>query len=150
MNLQLQITTGTREVVRPSAVRARPNFAVYKSNLRVFRQTGAHARVFARPSIKSEFQKHERKWKKDTRFISSLSDKYLHPSYARIISLGYQVVPFILRSLEAEPDDWFYALRAITGQNVVPPSAAGDMQRMTDLWLKWGAENGLISHGKTA
>ena len=40
--------------------------------------------VAATPQIKSlgavEFKKHEKKWVRDTRYSSSLTDKYLHPS----------------------------------------------------------------------
>jgi hypothetical protein len=42
----------------------------------------------------------------------------------------------ILRSLQQEPDDWFYALRAITGENPVPASSAGDMRAMSEFWLR--------------
>jgi hypothetical protein len=38
--------------------------------------------------ISSEFKKHERRWLTQTRHISSPVDKYLHPSYSRIIGLG--------------------------------------------------------------
>lgn len=95
------------------------------------------------PEVAAEFKRHERKWKRDTRYTSSLSEKYLHPSYARIIGLGRPALPHILRSLEKEPDDWFYALRAITGSNVVPMSMAGDMKRMADRWIEWGRKRGL-------
>jgi len=77
-------------------------------------------------------------------YVSSLSEKYLHPSYARIIGMGRPVLPHILRSLQREPDDWFYALRAITGTNVVPMSLAGNMQEMTKCWLEWGRKRRLI------
>jgi hypothetical protein len=91
-----------------------------------------------------EFKKHERKWKRQTHHISSPIDKYLHPSYARIIGLGWPAVAHILQSLKRRPDDWFYALRSITGENPVPNSAAGDVRRMTDIWLHWGEQRGLI------
>lgn len=91
-----------------------------------------------------EFKTQERKWKQQTRHISSPVDKYLHPSYARIIGMGWPAVVHILRSLRKEPADWFYALRAITGANPVPNSAAGDVRRMTDLWIRWGEKRGLV------
>jgi hypothetical protein len=93
--------------------------------------------------IASEFQKHERKWKRDTRYTSSLSEKYLHPSYARIIGLGRAAVPFILASLQREPDDWFYALRAITGADPVRAAHAGVMPKMCEAWINWSRQRGL-------
>lgn len=95
-------------------------------------------------TLEAEFARHEKKWKKDTRFVSSLHDKYLHPSYARIIGLGVPVVPYILRGLERESDDWFYALRSVTGENPVPMSAAGNVPKMADIWLTWGRKRGLL------
>jgi len=76
--------------------------------------------------------------------MSSLSDKYLHPSYADIIGMGQKAIGPILRSLQREPNDWFYALRHITKANPVLPQDAGDMRVMTQRWLKWGAQRGYI------
>jgi len=100
-----------------------------------------------RPAINhapDDFKKHEKKWKQDTKFMSSLADKYLHPSYARIIGLGWPAVSFILKSLQRQPDDWFYALRAITGENPVPMSVAGNMPKMAEIWIDWGKKHNLI------
>jgi hypothetical protein len=93
--------------------------------------------------ILAEFEKHERIWKDETQFFSSPAQIYLHPSYARIIGLGWPAVQLILQSLMQEPADWFYALRALTGVDPVPHAAAGDMAEMTRAWLKWGEEHGL-------
>jgi hypothetical protein len=97
--------------------------------------------------VEAEFGQHEAKWKDDTQYISSLTEKYLHPSYARIIGLGWPAASLILQSLGREPDDWFYALRAITGADPVPSDAAGDMPRMTAAWLDWGKRQGLLDSG---
>jgi hypothetical protein len=93
--------------------------------------------------VTSEFKKHERKWKRETRFTSSPSEKYLHPSYARIIGLGWPAVALILKSLRRQRDDWFYALRAITGSNPVTSTMSGNMVAMTAAWLKWGGQRGI-------
>jgi hypothetical protein len=95
-------------------------------------------------ALANEFRKHEQKWMRETKYMSSLTDKYLHPSYARIIGMGERVVPHILRSMEQSPNDWFYALRAITGENPVSSPQAGDMDRMTRAWLAWGKRRKLI------
>lgn len=90
------------------------------------------------------FRKHARKWKRETAYVSSLTDKYLHPSYARIIGLGPSAVPLILETLKRDPGDWFFALRALTGVNPVPNADAGDMPRMAAAWIKWGRQRHLI------
>jgi hypothetical protein len=107
-------------------------------------QNIAVLRPYAPDRVTTEFKKHEKRWLSQTRHISSPIDKYLHPSYARIIGLGWAVVPHILRSLKRQPNDWFYALRAVTGENPVPASAAGDVRRMANIWIAWGEAEGLI------
>jgi hypothetical protein len=112
----------------------------------------ARIRIFVRASstsnasdgAKAKFSRLEKKWKKETQFTSSLSDKYLHESYAGIIGMGPVAIPLILSSLRRSPTDWFYALRAITAANPVADQDAGDVKKMTEAWLRWGRERGLI------
>jgi hypothetical protein len=92
----------------------------------------------------NQFSKHEAKWKKDTQYSSSLSEKFLHDSYARIIGMGWPAVHLVLRSLEGEPDDWFYALRAMTGADPVKASDVGQIDKMANAWLAWGKKRRLI------
>lgn len=93
--------------------------------------------------LKKEFEKHAKKWIRDTQFVSSLTDKYLHPSYARIMGMGRPAVPLILERLQRRPSDWFYALRAMTGENPVKSADAGNVEKMSQAWLDWGREKGL-------
>lgn len=94
--------------------------------------------------LEKRFQKLATKWKAETIHLSSPHDTYLHPSYSQIIGMGMAAVPLILRSMQTEPYDWFFALRAISRENPVPAGAAGDVKRMTALWLAWGKRNGFI------
>ncbi|MEQ9488562.1 MAG: hypothetical protein RIM72_06165 [Alphaproteobacteria bacterium] len=95
-------------------------------------------------SVRDIFDFHAAKWKDETMFASSLSEKYLHPSYGRIIGLGEKALPYIFSSMSEERDDWFYAIRSITGENVVPDSLAGDVEKMTQCWLEWGKKHGYL------
>jgi hypothetical protein len=104
----------------------------------------SRVKILSAADAVAEFKKHERRWKRDTQYTSSLSEKYLHASYARIIGLGWAAVPLILSSLEREPDDWFYALRAITGADPVRTAHAGVMPKMSEVWINWGRHHGLI------
>lgn len=83
------------------------------------------------------FKQLAREWKDGTAATSSLSKVYFHPSYQQIIGLGPDVLPLIFRELRREPDWWFWALSAITGEDPVPADAAGDLRRMTAAWLEW-------------
>jgi hypothetical protein len=81
-------------------------------------------------------------WREETGLLSSITDIAMHPDYQRIIGLGEKALPLILRELGQQPDHWFWALKAITGEDPVPPEAQGDMQRMRKAWLEWGESRG--------
>lgn len=75
----------------------------------------------------------------DTRKIMS------HPAYARIVSLGKEGIPVILRQLEREPSFLVWALFDITGQNPVRAADNGKIDKITKAWLKWGRKNKYIN-----
>ena len=70
-------------------------------------------------------------------FTSSTSRICSHPAYLRIIGLGKEVLPFIFREMGREPNHWFVALEALTGENPIPPDHIGDVKKMTKDWLDW-------------
>lgn len=94
--------------------------------------------------IEKEFNALAEQWYLETLHSSGYLDKALHPSYQRIIGLGKDVIPFILRELQDAPTDWFWALRALTGEDPTTPAQSGKKDKMAKAWLKWGKENGYI------
>jgi len=86
----------------------------------------------------------KRRWKRETSAMSSVEQIAMSPSYQRIIGLGMPIVPLILRDLRKEPAHWFWALSAITGENPVPEDEEGDIRQMSQRWIAWGHEKGLI------
>ncbi len=85
------------------------------------------------------------RWKDETRYLSSPTAICTHPAYQRIIGLGPQVIPLVLAELHREPRQWFWAMRALTGENPVAPDDQGRVQAMADAWLTWGRENGWVA-----
>jgi hypothetical protein len=83
-------------------------------------------------------------WKCDTEFHSSISRIAMHPAYQRIIGMGRDVLPLILRDLETTPAPWFWALHAITGEDPVPVEDRGYIERMTRAWIRWGIQRNLV------
>jgi hypothetical protein len=83
-------------------------------------------------------------WYLETIHSSGYLDKVLHPAYQRIIGLGKAVIPLILRELQDEPSDWFWALRALTGEDPTTEKMAGNREKLAEAWLNWGKENGFI------
>jgi GNAT superfamily N-acetyltransferase len=98
-------------------------------------------------AIEKEFREHAERWKNETGHLSSLTKATAHPSYLRIIGLakdsrGHGIEKLLLNELEAEPDHWFPALSAITGQD--PVNAEHDFDAAVAAWLDWGKEKGII------
>ena len=81
-------------------------------------------------------------WRAETEFSSSLTEMAAHPAYQRIIGMGRLALPMIFRELAAEPGHWFWALKAITGCDPVPPSHRGNIELMAADWLTWGKSRG--------
>jgi hypothetical protein len=90
------------------------------------------------------FEQCVQEWRRATRFESSSTEIFMNPAYQRIIGLGPDVIPLILRSLAERHEHWFWALRALTGENPVSEANAGDVEAMSQAWLTWGREHGYI------
>jgi hypothetical protein len=93
---------------------------------------------------KTKFLSLAQEWKSATAHLSSITDISLHPAYQRIIGMGEMAVPFILQEMSDRPDHWFWALKAITGDNPVLPEHQGRIKLMTKDWLIWGRRKGYI------
>jgi AcrR family transcriptional regulator len=93
---------------------------------------------------KEHFLELAEKWYLETLHSSGYLDKVLHPAYQRIIGMGKDVIPFILRELQDEPSEWFWALRALTGEDPTTEEMAGNREKLAEAWLNWGKENGYI------
>lgn len=96
--------------------------------------------------LEREFSRLSKLWKDAANSPqSSLSRIIGHPAYLEIISYGEEMIPYVLRDLQKEPNHWFIALKAMTKNfSPVKPEDAGNMKKMTDAWLEWGHKK----HGK--
>ena len=94
--------------------------------------------------IEREFRANANAWLQETGFLSDPVKKFMHPAHLRIIGMGKDILPLILRELEHKTSHWFVALTAISPVNPVAPEDESDFNRMTEAWLKWGREEGLI------
>jgi hypothetical protein len=90
-----------------------------------------------------KFQALATQWRNERGSRSSISETVMMPAYQKIIGMGRTAVPLIIAQLRSEgdePDQWFWALRAITDENPVQPADQGNFQKMAQAWLEW-AEN---------
>jgi hypothetical protein len=83
-------------------------------------------------------------WKAAVENISDLDQICSHPAYQQIIGMGETILPAIFGELRTAPDYWFWALKAITGEDPVPEEHQGRMKLMVEDWLKWGAQFGYV------
>src|SRR5947209_6741334 len=87
-------------------------------------------RVAQERGVSERFQRLAAEWKEQSRYLSNSAQMAMLRPYQRIIGMGPPVVPLILEELRREPDQWFWALEAITEQNPVPPEALGKVRLM--------------------
>src|SRR5688500_3090915 len=93
-------------------------------------------------TLEHRFRELEAAWTAETQFISSYTEIVAHPAFREIIRMGAPVVPWMLRDLKEQPRLWVWALPEITGANPVPPEDSGNIAKMSQAWLRWGAANG--------
>jgi len=93
-------------------------------------------------AIVSRFATLVDQWKANRRPVASVSRMAMDPAYQQIIGMGNDAVRLILKELELRPDQWFWALRAITGANPIQKEDRGKIRQMAVAWLKWGKEHG--------
>jgi hypothetical protein len=85
------------------------------------------------------------RWKKQIRGMSSMSRMMSDENYQKILTFGWNAVPFILRDLKKEVAPWFQALRAITDKRDIGREFKGQFRKIADAWIRWGEENGIIN-----
>src|ERR1700680_3840464 len=96
-------------------------------------------------AAEQRFNKLAKAWKSETELVSKVTKRILHPAYQKIIGMGESAIPFILQDLsENGPEDWFWALTAITDENPITKEIAGNMAAMTEAWLQWGKKAGYL------
>ncbi len=94
--------------------------------------------------LRRRFQQLVHAWKDAKVFISSGTEIALNPAYQQIIGMGKEALPLILEELQCEPDHWFWALKAITGEDPVASGDRGNLPKMTEAWLGWARTHGYL------
>jgi hypothetical protein len=101
-----------------------------------------YSRQWAYPAARFFTLKAE--WESTTAHLSSITESAMHPAYQQIIGMGPIAIPLILVEMARKPGHWFWALKAITGEDPVIPEQRGRIKQMTEAWLRWGKERGYI------
>jgi hypothetical protein len=96
--------------------------------------------------LRGRFQRLAAEWKEQSRYLSNTAQMAMLKPYQRIIGMGLPAVPFILEELRREPNQWFWALEAITEENPVPPDAAGNVRQMAQAGSSGGRRTDSSRH----
>lgn len=94
-----------------------------------------------RNRIGNEFTRLAREWEADTSIYSFVSQKVSHPHYRKIIDLGTDVIPHLLRDMRDSPGYWSDALVELTGTDPVPEDAES-LNDVAAAWVQWGRTAG--------
>lgn len=95
-------------------------------------------------TVRERFNKLAEVWQQKCAVLSSSTEKAMHPAYQQIIGMGPSALPLIFRRLQESPGHWFWALKAVTGEDPVPPEHAGRVPEMARWWLSWAEERGYL------
>jgi len=96
------------------------------------------------PATPEVFAELVKQWKAERGPTSSAARMAKIPAYQKIIAIGKPAIPLLLDELKREPDHWFFALHAITGENPVPEKDNGKIADMAKAWLAWGKSRGHV------
>ncbi|HEV2987002.1 MAG TPA: hypothetical protein VG759_01065 [Candidatus Angelobacter sp.] len=91
--------------------------------------------------VQDHFLELAKRWRTEIKTVSSTTDMVLNSAYQDIIGMGKLVLPLIFRELHRNGGHWFWALRHITQENPASPQDAGNIEKITEAWLRWGREH---------
>lgn len=100
--------------------------------------TSSHPLASVGGDAADRFRRLADEWKEKSKHLSNTARMVMPRPYQRIIGMGREALPYIFEELRREPDQWFWALEAITEENPVPAEAAGKVHLMARAWIEWG------------
>jgi hypothetical protein len=125
-----------------SAVGASPQSLQLQQELGNLRDYYAFPASSIRDRRRERFQRLVEQWRRDTQWLSSTSEVAMHPAYQAIIGMGDDALPFIMEELRNNSGHWYWALKAISNEDPVPPRDRGVITKMKSAWLRWGVQKG--------
>jgi hypothetical protein len=77
------------------------------------------------------------RWERETSHVSSITKRVMHPCYQSILGMGPNVVSLLIRDMQENRRDWFWALQHLTQENPVSARDAGNLDKMIAAWVGW-------------
>jgi hypothetical protein len=106
--------------------------------------TEAISRARLQANLESQFKMLARQWKRETALLGQISKIIMHPAYQRIMAMGPDVIPLILKEMSREPGHWFWALHNLVPAGQDPAEGATNTSDAASAWLEWGKKEGII------
>lgn len=110
-------------------------------DVRIYLESAASS---VRNRRRERFNRLARQWRDDTQWLSSTTEIAMHPAYQAIIGMGPEALPMIVEDLLENSGHWYWALKAISNEDPVPPSDRGAIKRMKTAWLRWAEQKGIV------
>lgn len=96
-------------------------------------------------SLEDHFENLKSIWLDEIKLSSNIFITLQHPAHIKIVELGYDVLPLMLKDLKENKNHWFYTLSLISEDNPVKSENLGNMDNMIDDWMEWGASKNLVN-----
>jgi hypothetical protein len=94
--------------------------------------------------LEEKFLRLSTEWRQATGHLSNFGKRVTHIAYLKIVAMGPAVVPILLRETATRSGHWFSALHLITEANPVSDDMYGDIDAISEAWLRWGRENAYL------
>lgn len=95
-------------------------------------------------TLEKRFQQQADKWQQETQHLSSPSQRMMHPSYQAIMGMANdnrdEIVDLLLRDMQQNRREWFWALSYLTHENPIERKNAGRLDKMIEAWVRWGQQ----------
>ena len=92
-------------------------------------------------TIEEQFREQAEKWDYETSHWSSPAQRLAHPSYVAILGMANdhreEVIDLLLRDMQQNRREWFWALSYLTHENPIDRKDAGRLDKMIDAWIRW-------------
>ena len=95
-------------------------------------------------ALEEEFRWLYEQWEEETGGLSSPRKLLENWAYRRVVEMGWEAVPIMLRELQSGRGYWYSALTEITGEDPTDESMRGRLWLIKEAWLDWGKRNKYI------
>jgi hypothetical protein len=99
-------------------------------------------------TLEERFHEQAEKWDRETAHLSAPSQRFAHASYLAILGMANdqreEVIDLLLRDMQRNRREWFWALSYLTHENPVERKESGKLDKMIDAWVRWGRHRGRL------